>query len=316
MNQDERIKWLAERKSGIGGSDAAAVLGLSPWRTPVDVWLDKTGRAPDSIETPQMRYGTYFEDYVARLYCEKSGNSVENYRRMLHKGCLLGNLDRLVVPTGAKIASHKGEIRTDTLLECKTSGHDWDGAVPVYYEVQVLHYMGLDDHLRRADVAVLYRSSLKFEVFHVERDDDVISAMQERLSAWWDEYVIGDKMPPPVNESDCRKLWSRSNPGKSIQASGNLIGKIKLYLEAQEKERTAKGEAAAIRSDICAAMGDAEAVVGVDGKAILTWKSAKDSAKTDWEAIARELGATAEQIAAHTTMEAGSRRFSVKTKVA
>ena len=314
MTQEEREKWLAERKSGIGGSDAAAVLGLSPWATPVNVWLDKTGRSAPKPETPQMKYGTYFEDYVAKLYTEETGRAVQRFNKMLHKGCILGNIDRLVVPDGGKIASHQGEIRTDTLLECKTSGMDWNGEVPPYYYTQVMVYCGLDDNLKHADVAVMYRHNLKFEVFHVERDDEVIKAMFERLTDWWNEYVVGDKMPPPVNEADCKLLWARSNPGKSVTATEEVEAKVTAYLEADAKAKEAKAEADRVKGEICAFMEDGEVLVDAAGKPILTYKSAKDSVKTDWEAVARTLNATDDLIAKFTKTTPGSRRFTPKAK--
>ena len=318
MTTEEREKWLAERKSGIGGSDAAAVLGLSPWATPVNVWLDKTGRSAPKPETPQMKYGTYFEDYVAKLYAEETGRAVQRFNKMLHKGCLLGNIDRLVVPEGGKIASHQGEIRTDTLLECKTSGMDWNGEVPTYYYTQVMHYLGLDDNLKHADVAVMYRHNLKFEVFHVERDDEVIKAMFERLIDWWNEYVVGDKMPPPVNEADCKLLWARSNPGKSVEATAEVKEKIAQYAEAKSREKQAKSDAEEKMNAICAALGDAEVLVGANGKALVTWKSSKDSSKTDWEAVARSLAdpeAVNAAAAKFTKVTPGSRRFLVKASL-
>lgn len=299
----------AERRQGIGGSDAAAVLGLSPWTTPVQVWLDKTGRSTPKPETPQMKYGSYFEDYVADLYVEETGREVRRYNKMIHKGCLLGNLDRLVVPEGGKIASHMGEIRTDTLLECKTAGREWNGEVPIQYLAQVNHYLGLDESLRHADVAVLFRTSLKFEIFRVERDDEVIKAMQERLTAWWDKYVVGDEMPPPANEEDCRLLWARSNPGKTVAATDEIADKLLRYANAKATEKAAKEIAEAVKGDICAFMGDGEVLVGADGKPLLTWKSAKDSTNTDWKAVAADAKATPEQIAAHTETKPGSRRF-------
>ena len=314
MGTMTREEWLAERRTGIGGSDAAAVLGISPWSTPVDVWLDKTGRSAPKEETEAMRIGTELEDFVARRYEQETGRTVQRYNRMLHRGCLLGNFDRLVVPEGGKVASHMGEIRTDTLLECKTASRDWDGEVPLYYQTQVMHYMGLAPEIEHADVAVLFLVHKRFETYRVERDDEAIKVMQERLSAWWDEYVLGDKMPPPTNEEDCRKLWSRSNPGKTAQASDEVADAVKRYLDAQASEKAAKEIAASLRGDICAAMGDAEILVDAAGRPLVTWKSAKDSAKTDWEGLARRLGATPEQIAEATQTTPGARRFVIKAK--
>lgn len=308
-----REAWLAERRTGIGGSDAAAVLGISPWATAVTVWLDKTGRAAPKEETEAMRIGTELEDYVARSYERETGRKVQRFRRTIHKGCLLGNLDRLVVPDGGKVASHQGEIRTDTLLECKTSSREWDGEVPAYYQTQVMHYMGLDERLEHADVACLFLGRKHFETFRVERDEAVIRTMRERLTAWWRKHVEGDEMPPPMNEADCKLLWARSNPGKSVAATAEVAARVGELRALVEDERRAKEAVAAARGAVCAFLGDAEVLADpATGRPLATWKSAKDAVSVDWEGLARSLGATPEQIAAHTSAKPGSRRFVLK----
>ncbi len=320
MTTEERNNWLAERKTGIGGSEAAAVLGVSPWATPVTVWLDKTGRSGPREETEAMRIGTELEDFVARRYCTETGRTVRRFNKMVHVGCLLGNFDRLVVPEGEKVASHMDEIRTDTLLECKTSSREWDGEVPLYYQTQVQHYMGLCPALLHADVACLFLGRKHFEVFRVERDDEVIHVMQERLTDWWNRYVVTGTMPPPTNEEDCKLLWARSNPGKKVEATDEVLEKMRRYAEYKAEEAGAKGAAAKLQSDICAFMGDGEILTGPDGKPLVTWKSAKDSSKTDWEKLARWMYAQnhastelpAEYVARFTELKPGSRRFLVK----
>ena len=312
MNAQERADWLAERKTGIGGSEAAAVLGVSPWATPVTVWLDKTGRSGPKEETEAMRIGTELEDFVARRYCAETGRTVRRYNKMVHVGCLLGNFDRLVVPEGEKVASHMDEIRTDTLLECKTSSREWDGEVPIYYQTQVQHYMGLVPKLLHADVAVLFLGRKHFETFRVERDDEVIHVMQERLTDWWNRYVVTGTMPPPTNEEDCKLLWARSNPGKTVTATAEIVAKLDEYKRLKEDEKAAKEAAAKLQGDICAYLGDAEVVSGPDGKPLVTWKSAKDTVKTDWEAVAKEAHASLAMIQSHTETKPGSRRFLVK----
>ena len=310
----ERTAWLAERRTGIGGSDAAAVLGLSPWRTAVDVWLDKTGRRADEPETEAMRIGTELEDYVARRYCEATGRTVQRFNRMLHRGCLLGNLDRLVVAEGQKVASHMGEIRTDLLLECKTSSQTaWPDGVPLYYQTQVQHYMGLDERLRHADVAVLFLTAKHFETFRVERDDAVIAEMAQRLTAWWDRHVVHGAMPAPQSEEDCKALWRRSNPGKTVEATDGIVEAVGLYKTAAGTIKAAKAAQDTAKDAICAAMGDAEILAdGATGKPLVMWRSAKDTTTTDWRALALSLGATADQIASYTDTKPGTRRFLVK----
>ena len=304
-----REEWLAERRKGIGGSDVAAILGISPWATPVSVWLDKTGRAAPKPETEAMRIGTELEDFVARRYMQETGRAVQRYNKIVHKGCLLGNYDRLVVKAGEKIAAHQGEIRTDTILECKTSSVEWEDGVPVYYQTQVQHYMGLTACISHSDVACLFLGRKHFEVFRIERDDEVINAMQEKLSAWWEEFVVGNKMPLPTNEEDCRLLWAKSNPGKTIVSNSEIDAKLDEYRQIKSEEKVAKERAILLQSDICAYMGDSEILTDEGGKPLLTWKSPKDTVKTDWEALARSLGATDEQIRTYTEIRPGTRRF-------
>ena len=314
MGTMTREEWLAERKSGIGGSEAAAILGLSPWATAVNVWLDKTGRAAPQEENEAMRIGTALEQFVADRYCQETGRTVQKFNKMIHKGCLLGNFDRLVVPEGEKIASHMGEVRTDTVLECKTSSREWEDGVPLYYQTQVQHYMGLEPMLQHADVACLFLGRKHFKVFRVERDQETISFMQATLTDWWQKHIIEGVMPQPTNEIDCKLLWARSHIGKTVDATEEIAEKVVKYAEAKATEKKIKEEAAALQSDICVALGDAEVLLGLDGKPLVTWKSSKDSSKTDWEALARKLGATDEMVAEFTTTSAGSRRFILKAK--
>lgn len=311
-----REEWLAARRSGIGGSDAAAILGLSPWATPLTVWLDKTGRSAPKEETEAMRIGTELEAFVARRYEQETGRRVQRFNRMVRRGRLLGNFDRLVVPEGAKVASHMGEVRTDTLLECKTSSREWEDGVPLHYQTQVQHYMGLAPQLAHADVACLFLGRKHFEVFRVERDDAAIAEMAGRLEAWWERYVEGDVPPPPSSEADCRILWARSNPGKTVTASAEVEEAVGLYRALAEESKRIEARLDEVRGGICAAMGDAEILARPDGRPLATWKSTKDRTRTDWQGLAERLGATPEQVAEATSAVAGARRFLVKASAA
>ena len=314
MKNQTREEWLAERRQGIGGSDAAAVLGLSPWRTPVSVWLDKTGRAAPQPETEAMRIGTELEDYVARSYSRETGRKVTRFNHMIHDGCFLGNFDRLVVPEGQKVASHQQEVRTDTLLECKTASREWDDGVPVYYQTQVQFYLGLVPCLHFGDVAVLNLNHKHFGIYRLERDQAVIDHIRAYIRDWWERHIVMGEAPKPTNEADCKLLWARSNPGKTVYATDESVNALLEYNAAKADMDAAKAIADRAKDKVLAAIGDAESLSDpVTGKPLATWKSAKDTSKTDWEAIARELGATPEQIAAHTETKPGSRRFLVKT---
>lgn len=315
-----RQAWLAERRTGIGGSEAAAVLGLSKFDTPVTVWMNKTGRSAPKKTTLRMAFGSINEEDVADMYTIVTGRKVQRYNRMVHRGCLLGNFDRLVIPDGAKVAAHMGEVRTDTLLECKCSDSDWGGEVPLYYQIQVQHYMGLEPRLLHADVACYFRMKDEFRVFRVERDDKTIAYMQERLAEWWDRHVVHDRIPEPVNGADCRLLWERSTKGSKVTATAEIKEKLDGFNALKLAERNAKKEAELLKNDIEAFMKDNEVLVDAAGKPLATWRSGAEKTVTavDWELVAKSLGATPEALNAaidrFTTTETkvGDRRFLAK----
>ncbi|NQU12080.1 YqaJ viral recombinase family protein, partial [bacterium] len=168
----DRATWLAARRKGIGGSDAAAVAGVSPWSTALDVYLDKLGEAGEVEETVHMRRGTLMEPVVRQLYADETGRSVETSREIVQNPrypYALANLD--------------GIASGDRILECKSSlsrvgwGDPGTGVVPVYCLCQVQHYMMVTE-LEVADVAVIF-GDFEFCIYPVEADLE----FQELLAA-------------------------------------------------------------------------------------------------------------------------------------
>lgn len=315
MNTEDRNRWLAERRQGIGGSDVAGILGLSPWATPVTVWLDKTGRSAPKPENEAMRIGTELEDFVARRYSQETGLEVRRFNTMIHKGCMLGNFDRLVVPKDQKIAAYKGEVRTDLLLECKTASIDWPDGVPLYYQTQVQWYMGLAESLQHTDVACLFLNHKHFEVFRVERDQELIDTIQSRCTEWWERHVVHDEMPKPTNEADCKALWARSNPLKQVKMTSEVEEAVERLRQAKSLISRLEDRQQKLEDTIKAAMGDAEALVDLGGKVVCTWKTGKDKVVTDWKLIAKEMNAPEDVIAKNTSTKTGSRLFLLKEKL-
>ena len=319
----ERKNWLDIRKTGIGGSDVAAILGLSPWKSPLDVWLDKTGKSAPEPENDAMYWGTRLEALVANKYCEVSGNEVRRVNSILRSEkypCLIGNIDRAVCPEKGKLPVVKGEFRTPKILECKTArtmSEDWGAngtdQIPEYYLTQVLHYLGLTG-CESCDVACLFLDSRKFAVYTVQADADVIENISTRLADWWDAHVVKNVAPQPRSIADVQKLFKRS-ASVEITATADIEETAREYaaLKRRETEISAKLEEA--KEKIAAYMGEADTLVGVDGKPLITWKTGKDKSRTDWQNVAKAAGATEAMIAANTTTCAGNRTFLSKIKL-
>ena len=189
-----REEWLKHRLNGIGGSDAAAVVGLSPYSSAYKVYLDKTGKLPEAEQTESMRIGNDLEDYVAKRFCEETGKKVKRtnfmYRHPEHE-FMLADFDRLIVGESAG-------------LECKTTSafakSDFEnGSVPNHYYVQCQHYMAVSgfDHWYLA-VLVL---GVGFYWFCIQRNEDDIQALIEAEKAFWYTNIV-PKEPPAPDGSD------------------------------------------------------------------------------------------------------------------
>lgn len=149
-----RIDWLKLGQSGIGGSDVAAILGLSKWRTPLDVYNSKVGEVSDEEDNASMEWGRRLGPVIRQAYSDKTGRAVECLGHIFRSGehpFMIANVDGLCA---------------DRVLEIKTSrsGADWgeEGTdeIPEYYLTQVHHYMTVT-RMELCDVAVLIGASVK-----------------------------------------------------------------------------------------------------------------------------------------------------------
>ena len=300
MTAEERIsQFHAERLRGIGGSDVAVILGLSKWKTPYQLWLEKTRRERNDADSLQMRFGTYAEQFVAEEYTRATGRHVQRFNPLLsHPDApLVGHVDRLVIPDGHKRAAHQREIRTDRLLECKTAsayaigGADWGeagtDAVPEYYLTQIAAYQALTG-CQHADLAVLFGNH-DFRVYHIERDLDLESMILDEVSRWWRDHVIADTPPDPSTEIEARQRWASHHAGKTVEISDQGTAMLREYRAAKAREKAAADEAQAIRDQLIPTFADAEVITDSAGTKLATFKANKPSARTDWKQIAEHL---------------------------
>lgn len=247
-------QWLDYRRTGIGGSDSATVVGLNPYSSLYTLYNDKLGLIPAKEDNEAMRQGRDFEDYVARRWMEATGKKVRRNCYMWRSDehpFMLADIDREVVGENAG-------------LECKTtsaySKADLEGGeVPLTYYVQCQHYMavmGFD----RMYLAVLVLGA-GFYHFIIDRDDGEIAALIEQEQAFW--HLVETKTPPPVDGSDSTMatlaaIYPTETVAGRVQLTGKaaaLIGDIEDMKAEQDalKESIKRAKAAIIQE-----IGDAE----------------------------------------------------------
>jgi putative phage-type endonuclease len=327
MNMKEQEAWLAERRTGISGSDIAAILGLAPknWKTAFDVWLDKTGQSSgQALANDEAAYfGKLFEEPVAREYSARTGRAVQRVNRILrhpsHKWAI-GNVDRAVVAPGSRVrvADDGGTLLgAQGLLEVKTTSAfkagEWgrdgdDDAVPVHYQAQVMWYLGIAGQ-PWADVAALIGGQ-RMIVRRIERDDETIAAMLERAHEFWHRHVLTRQPPDPTNAKDVERLFPADN-GEAVEADEDLLAAYNAAREAKARIAQAEADFEAAAGRIKLALGERSALT-LNGKPMVTWKAPKPTRRTNWQAVAEALNAPADVIAAHTIETPGSRRFLLK----
>lgn len=322
------------RRRGLGGSDIAGILNLSPWSTPVSVWLEKMGMSLPRSESEAMWWGTYEEDLVARRFTELTGRKTVRHNATIEDGVLLANLDRLVIPKDGGVAAFKGAIRTDAILEAKTTGSEWpeaeavetlpngyevmdgDKGVPAYYQCQCNHYLGRVPTAERIYVAVKMSipcrgySRTKFGVYAIRRDDAIIAAQDEYAREWWERHVVGNLAPDATNEDDAKRIWRVSSPKTYITATDEILAAHARLKKATADIEKAEAEASAAKAEIENAMRDSETLLAADGKTVLaTWKTSKGRTvtTTDWEGVAKELASRVEGGEAVLDAEAAKR---------
>lgn len=193
-------KWLEYRRTGIGGSDAATVCGLSPYKSKIELWADKTGRLPDSEDTEAMRVGRDLEEYVAKRFCEATGKKVRRRNAIFQHDeyeFITANIDREIVGENAG-------------LECKTTSaftkSDFEsGEIPLYYYCQCCHYMNVMGY-DRMYLAVLVMGRA-FYWFTIGRNEEECTALLKSEIAFWNGYIKPDIRPDPDgSESAARTL--------------------------------------------------------------------------------------------------------------
>lgn len=183
---DDRDLWLEARRSGLGASDIAGIVGLSPYTSKYRVWAEKTGRIPDADPSEQMRWGLLLEAAIRAEVATRIEESVTN------AGALVQHPD---VPWA--LATIDGEVWDESLIEIKNStDYTWD-EVPDHIQIQVQWQMYVTGY-KHAWVACLHHG-VRLELYEIDRDDSAIEALVAEASKFWD--LVVEDTPPDLDGS-------------------------------------------------------------------------------------------------------------------
>lgn len=257
-------QWIETRRSGIGGSDAAAILGMNPYMTPHDVWLSKTRTDYTVTENKAMKIGKLMEPVLAQLYYDETGIQLSRYPAMIFDEkypMLLGNIDYYVDRDGDFV---KGvELKTTSSRE----KNKWDGEISLYHYCQVQHYMYLFQQ-SEWDVMIYLRDVPDWYIVTVHRNEDFIRGMIESLVEFWETFVIPG-VEPPLEIDEVYKY--KPLPGTEIEATVELFDKIQDRVRLANDVKDLKTRLDNIDNEIKMYMGNHELLM-LNGKKLATCK--------------------------------------------
>jgi len=278
INQD----FTQDRTKYIGGSDIGAILGLSKFRSALDVWMEKTGKEVKALDSLPLRFGSFAEEFVASEYARNTGvELIHDESIYLHPqhSYMSAHIDRFVHGDGIAMAPTK-------ILECKTANpfaqSDWGDVgsdqVPMSYLCQCAWYQavtGIDE----ADLAVLFGNS-DFRIYQIRRDKELEDLLLEKATTFWDEYVLKDIPPPPQSEADYQALFKHGSAEQSIEANLETVKQITRLHLLNAEISTKEEEISVIKQHVMGQLESAE-LLTYQNQILATWKAPKPSFRLD-----------------------------------
>lgn len=294
-------EWLRYRKMGISGTDAGSICGLNPYKSSLQVFIDKTTDVIEEIDNEAMKQGRDLEEYVAQRFCEATGKKVRRANAIFcsdENPWMLANFDRLVI--GEKAG-----------LECKTvsayGAEQWkDGAIPLHYLLQCQHYLGVSGYDSWYLAALILGKD--FIVHKIERDEELISDLVAIERHFWENHVLPGIIPNPDGSKAADKFLSNYFGKAKKDSSMELVGfdeKLDRRSEILDEISKLQKEQSQIEQEVKLYMEDHEEAVSERYKVL--WSNV-DSTRLDTRRLKQEMP----EIYKTYAMTSSSRRFQIK----
>ncbi|MDR3765705.1 MAG: YqaJ viral recombinase family protein [Butyricicoccus sp.] len=298
--------WLEYRKTGIGGSDASVVCGISRYKSPVELWMEKTGQMPPQEAGEAAYWGNQLENLVREEFIKRTGIAVSKPSVILQSSehpFMLANLD----------GTCEHPVHGTCIFEAKTASAykagEWEDSIPDEYMIQIQHYMSVTGYAG-AYIAVLIGGNT-FRWKFVERDEELIAMLISLESDFWAH--IQSETPPPLDGSDASaKFLSERFPNSLSQSSITLPDEanelLLQYDEACEQIKAITEQKQQAENRLKQMLGEHEA--GTTGGRIVTWKSISQE-RLDSKTLKAEHPTLYKKYVSQTSY----RRFSIKAAV-
>jgi len=279
IKYNDSKEWLTKKSHSIGGSEISAILGLNPYMTAIDVYLNKV--EGKQIENKiVMRAGTVLEPFVAELFAEETGYKVimPSQRLFVHKeyDYLVGSPDRFFT-----------KENTAGVLECKTTSISYDD-IPDFWQLQNQWYMGIigSDF---GSVAFL-KNNREFGFREFDLNKELFEAMVYAAVSFWNNHVLKQN-PPEItdkNISEVSKIYKSHIDGLKIKASQETVSLLNSYVAVKNIKKIVEAKEEELKDKIKFILKDSEALINENDDVLATWKKNKDSKTFDTDLFKAE----------------------------
>ena len=306
------LEQLAMRRRGIGSSDVPAILGLSRYKTPFDIWCDKTQPQEPQESSEAAIMGNLLEPEIFQRYQMEHPDVTLTEVGTVQgpESWMLATPDRIAI--GADYTKWVVEAKTRSYTTARDFGEPGTDQVPPDVMAQVLWQMHVTGLTNDAEVALLVNGR-EFRLYRVRYDRVVAEQMVEKLRAWWHRHVVEGIEPEPTGASGIEYLRDKWEETANRVLTADPVMEEELARLSQAKRLIAEGEnmKELATGRLMASMEDATHLLGHMGR--VSWSFAKPRTVTDWQSVAKALGAdlpsNADLVALHTTQKDPIRTF-------
>lgn len=273
-------KQLKERKSGIGGSDCAAVLGLSKWRSPFEVYVDKI-TPPDEGEVDDgsgggdgpLYIGSMLEPFVRSEYAKRAKRVVTKPKAMLRHAkypWLIANPDGIVKDSRGRF-DYGWEGKVIGTAPDEEWGEEGSDQVPVDYLIQCQHYM-LVTGLPRWDLSALI-GNRTVRTYVLNASPKLHEVIIDRTHDFWVNHVQARVAPLFSTADEVRQLFTKARFQSPVQANDDVLVAINALSAVRAEIKRLEDEASRFEAVVLNHMGEHDGLVGDDERVWATWKN-------------------------------------------
>jgi putative phage-type endonuclease len=264
-----------ERKLGIGGSDMPIIMGLSTYKTPYQLYLEKTGTLEPEDDMSEYQYwGHQLEGIVREEFSKRNNVEVETPQTLIHPfyDFLRANIDGFVPSFNAVL-----EVKCSSSFMAQQWGEDGSDVIPMPYLVQVAHYCAVTN-ADCAYIAVLIGGN-DYREFKYTRDMELEEHVINAAKEFWN-CVQTNTPPPAINQSDVKLMFPKHNPEKTLTINTDIAQQLTTLTKTRFQIKELNEIEEQYKFNIMQFMQDAECLVDDSGKPIISWKANKRGTRT------------------------------------